>query len=202
MSFHFENPALNLPDSYAKSEDSNNYKILAIGRGTSDGLEKDIADVFESLDLEKATGKTLDMFGEAVNQPRGVATDEQYRLMILSRVARNFSTGSYPSVLATMCIIFSATPDQIFIEELDDAICTVKVTKLPFDSLNHANMSEGQAMAIIKQLLPVCITLESVNFEGTFEFSDLEAEYYPDRGFDGGYFGILNAFSEEQDLPI
>ena len=64
--FNRENYAKNLPDAYAKAEGSNNAKLLKIEKDAVDLLREAIAAISESLDLDKATGKTLDLYGEMV----------------------------------------------------------------------------------------------------------------------------------------
>ena len=80
--FDEKNHANNLPDYYAKSITSNNYKLLKSEKISVDSLSKDISDLFEMLEIDNAIGATLDKYGEMVGQPRGVATDAQYRYMI------------------------------------------------------------------------------------------------------------------------
>lgn len=36
---------------------------------------------------------------------------------------------------------------------------------------------------MIESLLPICVTLEADNFEGTFEFADVDNEYDKAKGF-------------------
>ena len=67
----------NLPDAYRKDTDSNNYKILNIQKIEIDGIKEDTEDVYNTLDLDQATGKTLDLYGDMLGQARGFATDDQ-----------------------------------------------------------------------------------------------------------------------------
>lgn len=202
------NHANNLPDYYKKSEASNNYKILAVEKFPIDNFETDLSNVFKSLDLDSANGKTLDLYGEMLEQPRGTATDEQYILMIRSKIMRNLSGGDYPSVLNAICNTFKCEPSQVCIVEKDDP-CTVELVVMPLDIINKAGMTTKQTVAMIQRLLPVGITLESYLFEGTFSFSNSETEYNETAGFCdieggtiGGFFGILYGEDNEPILPI
>ena len=96
--FDKDNYAKNLPDAFAKNPESNNYKILEIEHTAQVDMLKTLHEIYECLNLEKATGKTLDRYGDRVGQIRGAATDEQYRTMIKARMLRNLTNGSYKSV--------------------------------------------------------------------------------------------------------
>ena len=212
--FHFNNHAENLPDCYNKNEQSNNYKLLLIEKEAVDALRKDNTDVFEALDINNATGYTLDLYGAMVGQPRGVATDSQYRYMIRSKIMRNVSAGDYDSVIKSVIATFDCSPDEVYIKAKEDGEgnfvpCTVEIVVLPLAVINKAGLTTRQTVQLIKQLLPVCVTLESFLFEGTFCFSDVENEYDENAGFCdvedgtlGGYFGILYGEDDEPELPI
>ena len=207
-SFNCDNYVKNLPDCYAKTDDSNNYKILSVERYAIADFKADIANVFNSLDLNKATGKTLDLYGEMLGQPRGIATDEQYVLMIRSKIMRNLSGGDYTSILKAICMTFDCEPSQVFIKEKDTP-CTVELVVLPLSVINKAGLTTKQTVEMIKQIMPVCVTLESFLFEGTFTFSNSENEYAEQAGFCdveggtiGGYFGLVYGEDSEPILPI
>lgn len=206
--FNYENYAANLPDCYSKGEQSNNFKILAVEKYVIDDFKKDIADIFNSLDLNESKGSTLDLYGEMLSQPRGVATDAQYILLIRSKIMRNLSGGDYPSVLKAICMTFDCEPSQVYIKEKDSP-CTVELVVLPLSVINRAGLTTKQTVAMIKQLLPVGITLESFLFEGTYTFSNQENDYDEKAGFCdveggtiGGYFGLVYGEDEEPLLPI
>ena len=75
------NRAERLPDCYRKDEYGNIYKLLYLNASAIEELKEDIFGCGESLDLKIATGKTLDLYGEMVEQQRGLLNDEQYRYM-------------------------------------------------------------------------------------------------------------------------
>lgn len=206
--FDSGNYVKNLPDCYLKSESSNNHKILSVEKHAISDLETDITDIFNSLDLNSATGETLDLYGDMLSQPRGVATDDQYILLIRSKIMRNLSGGDYLSVARAICHTFECEPSQVLILEKDEP-CTVELVTLPLSVIVKAGLTTKQTTAMIKQLLPVGITLESYLFEGTFAFSSLENEYDENAGFCdveggtiGGYLGITYGSDDEPILPI
>jgi hypothetical protein len=204
----------NLSDRFAKAETSNNFKILQVEKNAVDELSTDIDKVYSALDIDTATGKTLDLYGEIVNQPRGLATDVQYRLMIKSKIMQNLSGGDFKSVLNAIYFTFSCDPSDISI--IETSPCTVKVEKLPFSVLSEAGINSTQTMAIIKRLMPAGVKIEAFSFDGTFAFCESEADMKVDgatKGFTdteanlknkdatGGYLGAIYV-GDEKDLPI
>lgn len=200
----------NLPDAYRKSESSNNYKILDISQSAINLANNDIEDIFESLDLENAYGKTLDLYGEMFNQPRGLASDAQYRVLIKSRIMRNLLNGSYNSMLKAALLIFNCNPEDFSLEESENP-ATVDLVVLPLASIIRSGFSASQAIQIIKLLVPIGVKVNSINLEGTFEFCDGENDsvYDENKGFAiseddqsiGGFLGHLSS-GDEDPLPI
>lgn len=188
-----------LPDCYLKDEGSNNYKLLELNRQAAEELRKDLQAVSDALDLKQASGKTLDLYGEMLKQKRGQLNDEQYRYMLYARIGRNIIQGDYTSVMDAMILMFGCRQGDIALEDLsgEDRSCIVKLTKFPMDTLYAAGFSSKQAVQMIEQLLPICVTLLADNFEGTFEFATLDHEYDEAAGFAdagssfGGYLGLL-----------
>lgn len=194
--FNKENHVKNLPDIFCKTKTSNNYKLLELERLTVEEYRQTLQELFDMIDLDSAEGKTLDMYGETVGQPRGRAADEQYVLMIKAKLMQNLSNGSYPSVLNSLCTTFNCEPSQIYIEE-SESPCKVNAVKIPLEAVIKADITAEETERLIKSLLPVGISLESYLYEGTFTFSDLENEYNEYEGFSnseedtkGGYFGV------------
>jgi len=205
--YNAENHAQNLPDAYKKTNDSNNYKILAIEQYAVNDFRKTLQQLEDCTDLDKATGKTLDYYGDTVGQPRGLATDEQYILMIKAKIMRNLSNGSYQSIVNSLCMTFNCKPSQVSIIEADEP-CVVQTVALPLDIVETAGLTVSQTTEIIKKMLPVGIKLETSLLEGTFEFGENENETDENAGFAisednqtiGGYFGTMQ--SENIILPI
>lgn len=208
MTFNKLNHAKNLPDTYRRDKDSNNYKILEIERDAVSQLNSMLNQVYDITDLENATGKTLDLYGEKIGQDRGKATDEQYRILLKAKAARNLVNGSYKTICDAMCATFGCDASAIKFEDMNTP-CHIEATEFPFVKIAEAGFTASQAMAIVKSMLPICVTLEPMLVEGTFEFSDSEGEYDEDAGFAdveggtmGGTFGSVYGESSENDLPL
>lgn len=208
MTNHFDRDALakNLPDAYSKANDSNNAKILAIEKSALDSLRETINAIYESLDINNARGKTLDLYGEMVGQARGVATDEQYIVLIKNRIIRNLSNADHASIVNAICITFGCDPSEILLTETEGA-CSVRLEGIPFDAINRNNLDANTAIQIARLLMPVGVTFESLNFNGTFEFGGDSLVYDEEAGFAdeaqtiGGYLGLAPD-TGKVDLPV
>ena len=206
--FNKINHAKNLPDTYRKDKDSNNYKILETERSAGEELNRTLGQIFDILDLDNATGSTLDLYGEKVGQARGEASDDQYRIMIRAKAVRNLADGSYPSILRALCITFGCDESEFKFEDSANS-CTVQATVFPVTTINEAGFTALQAMAIIKSLLPICVTLDPITVDGTFIFADGENEYDENAGFTdveggtiGGTLSTIYGTENEYILPV
>lgn len=205
----------NLPDVYRKDPDSNNYKFFQIESEAVERTRATLEEIRNILFFENATGKTLDLYGERVGQPRGQAKDDKYLVMIKAKILRNLSNGSYPSVLNAICKTFDCDPSLVKIKEIEP--CVVELETMPFEVINKAGFTTSQAFSIIKSLLPVGVTLANFMFEGTFEFGENEDELDETKGFSdvgafpedenydeviGGYLGASIGDENDAELPI
>lgn len=164
IDFKKDNYAKNLPDAFRKDTDSNNYKILENERIAVEEHLNDLYGIYEIINLDNAYGKTLDRYGERVGQPRGLATDEQYILMIKAKIMRALGNGTYPSVLTSLCATFGCEPESVYIEETEEP-CNVGNVVLPIDVLN-ADITADFIIDIVKNLLPVCVSIDSISVVG------------------------------------
>ena len=194
-----------LPDSYKKTESSNNYKLLYLEWFLVSGLWKDIQAVQDTADIFKATGATLDHYGAMYNQPRGSMTDEQYRVIILQRVARYWAGGDYNSTVEGLASALGVSPTEFVLIEKDNPR-QIEVSNLPFSILNKIGITSKQIFQIIEAMLPVGIPLAPLSLDGTFEFAELADEQSETAGFGdidqtiGGYFGVLE--TGDIDIPV
>lgn len=205
--FDSENLAKNLPDVFRKDAQSNNNKLLSIEKRALDKLRVNLQAISDSLDLDKATGSTLDLYGEMLGQDRGVATDEQYRVMIKAKICRNLSNGDHRSIVNAICATLGCDPADVQLVELDKP-CTVQIAGLSFESLNKSNIDLDTAVQIIYRLIPAGVHLDSLDFTGTFEFSGgTELVYDENAGFAdenqtiGGYLGYISTGAAVK-LPV
>lgn len=206
MKLFNENYIKNLPDCYNKEATSNNQKIMQLIRYDEDNFQSVLGELWNSLDLEQAKGYTLDLYGDMVGQDRGKATDEQYLLMIKTKMARNRCGGNYQSIVDCICMILNCQPSDVFLSEDGNSITA---DKIPLGSIIAADLTPNQFTLIMKSLLPAGVILENSLYAGTFEFASGEGEASQDAGFCqnegdnyGGYFGVLSDDNADTILPI
>lgn len=205
MRFDREELVRNLPDAYSKGNDSNNAKILAIEKSAIDKLREAVRTVYDSLDIDKATGTTLDLYGDMVGQLRGPATDEQMRVLIRNKIVRNLTNADHNSIVNALCVTFGGDPADIVLKETEP--CTVTLEGLPISKLNENNIDINTAVQIVTGMMPAGIFMEAISFSGTFEFSDAELVYDESAGFAdesqtvGGYLGLVSDGSG-RNLPV
>lgn len=185
-----------LPDSYAKGTDSNNYKLLYINEQAIADAKVDAQALFDVLDVQQATGRTLDLYGDMLGQKRGALNDEQYRMFILRKVGVNAAQGNYSTVINILKQMFNCKANEIVLQD-GEKPCTVELKTFPLEILVNAGFSGAQAVEIMEALLPIGVTIDNANFEGTFEFAETADVYDETAGFAdvaqtiGGYFGLL-----------
>ena len=203
--FNGEKLAKNLPDAYRKDDGSNNAKILEIEHGASSVLREAVRAVYDSLDINKAYGKTLDLYGEMLGQRRGMATDEQYRVLLKNKIQRNFTNSDMNGIIRAICATFDCEPTELLLMEPEP--CVVSIEGLPIHKLAESNIDMNTAIAIITSLIPTGVHVEAISFAGTFEFSDgTELVYDEGKGFAdeaqtiGGTLGLV-ADNESGLLP-
>ena len=201
-----------LPGGYCKEAGSVNERLLALPGGALEEAKKDLEMVEDAAELEKARGKTLDLFGKSLGMPRGALDDTQYRFLLKSRVARNFTAGSHESVMRSAMNMFGVGEGEIQLS--DDEACSgvVRVRKLPFGVLQSLGLTGRQATRILKELIPAGVRLESDPFEGSFAFGDAWDEREEKAGFAdhedpemqtmGGFLGFVAGDDEAPPLPF
>lgn len=194
-----------LPDSYSKGKNSNNYKLLNLNEQAVADAKTDALAILNMVDIQQATGHTLDLYGEMVGQKRGALNDDQYRFMILTRVGMNVVQGNYKTVIESIKCMFGCEASDIILKDSENP-CSVEVVKFPLEVLVNAGFTSTQAVVMINSLLPIGVSLENINFDGTFEFADTADVYDEQAGFAdinqtiGGYFGLLQG--DDENTPI
>ena len=194
-----------LPDSYAKGTDSNNYKLLNLNEQAIADIKADAQALYDILDLKNARGRTLDMYGDMLGQQRGAMTDEQYYYILLTRIAINNVKGNGYSLAECMAVVFSCKPNEIIVKD-SEKTCKVVVESFPLQVLIDAGFTSKNAIEMLNKLLPTGVSVDDVNFNGTFEFADTADVYDETAGFGdieqtiGGYLGLV--LGEDENSPI
>ena len=192
------NNAKLLPDAYR--QDGNHKKMLELNERARDVFDEATEKELESLDIDKATGPTLDKIGEMVSQKRGGLEDEPYRFMIRFRIAKYLSKGDYNSIMPLIKFMLKSEDGDFVMRDAGNA--TVEITSFPLYAMIAAGFTAEQVLQLVEELLPAGVGINASNFDGTFELCAIgddktDAEW---KGFadsddeeltDGGTLGLL-----------
>lgn len=187
---------------------------MAIMRTQLQAVEDTLKKTAEWRDIDKAQGKTLDMIGETVVQPRGAATDEVYRLLIKSKIARNLSTTDINTIIQVLATALDANFEEIRITErwadpVDPEPAAIALIQVPITRLLEIGLDPGQMARIVQRTVAAGVRVGVIELAGTFQFADGSRSQMDDNaGFSdesgeiGGYFGFAFIPADSPDLPI
>lgn len=203
-----------LTDNYNKSPSSNIGKLFKLIADELQEVRSNLEKIEEYRDVDKATGHTLDKIGGNVKQYRGASTDEIYRILIKSKIARNMSTGDINTIIRIVSQTINSDYSDIQIVEMynDDEspeAAAIKLLEIPLSKINEVGMSSSQFGRMIERTLPGGISLKEIRMEGTFEFGNIDDFIDNERGFGdvtnqaiGGILGATYSPMEDRELPL
>lgn len=204
-----------LTDVYKKSPISNIGKIISILTDELEQLKYTFDRIEEWEDVDNAKGKALDDLGDNVIQVRGSATDEVYRIMLKSKVARNLSDGAIDTIIRVLAIALNVDYSEIRIKELYNDSETpepaaIGLIQLPLKRLNEVGMSAKQFVSIVQKTVGSGIRVANVELTGTFSFSSKNSlvEIDNEKGFAdidqtiGGYLGAAFTDANDTNIPV
>lgn len=199
-----------LTDNYNKNENSNVYKLLQLAAEHIQENEDTLNRIMNWRDIDQAEGVTLDLIGRNVRQNRGQAPDEVYRILIKSKIKRNFSNGSINTLIDFLSFILQIDKKEVVIHELYEVgqPATLKID-LPIGAIAKTGLTRNQFGALVN-IVTVAGVKANVLFEGTFSFS---ADYYnseydnpngfaDDAGTTGGTLGDSYDPGNDYELPL
>lgn len=198
MNVNYDEPFKNLPDSYDKGTNSNNYKILQINKNTTDIVDKVSKRVFDVLNLNNASGKVLDdVWGGRINLKRGKLNDEQYIIRLRTKMMQNIANGSFPDLIEALAYALQCEKSEIHLVESDNPNKII-IKNIPLDVVSDAGFTIEDVVSMIESMLSVGVKIEHQHFTGTFEYGEItDTEYTETAGYAdldgaiGGYYGLL-----------
>lgn len=201
-----------LVDAITKNEDSNIGKLFTIVDEQLTDIDNTLNTMEEWIQIDIAQGKALDDIGEDLNQYRGKATDEIYRVMIRGKMARSVSDGTINSMIDALSKTLNCKPTDIqiasSIELGEGEPNSIVIKKAPLEALNKIGLSANQFVQFVEQVVPGDASVARVNLEGTFSFASGSTVESSEFGFadiagtTGGTFGGVFTSSDDYMLPI
>lgn len=158
-----------LTSNYNKDKESNISKVTKIIADEIAQIKSLLTAVEDHNDMNNARGLALDLIGDNVRQPRGMAIDEVYRLIIRTKTGVDLSDGSINGILEFTKILLE-TDDVLVYEGTDVNYHSVILGRVPFEKLNRLGVSPNDFFKLINGALAAGVALEYISSEGTFEY--------------------------------
>jgi len=196
-----------LTDALSKNPASNIGKILYVFNQQYKDVQETLQTMREWVDVDKAEGKELDLIGADTSQPRGLANDAQYRMMIKSKRIRSKSDGTWNAIIDSMSTTLNCSPTELqfksVIEKDGTEPLALVVEKIPLKIVNDSQLTTGQLIQLIEQVTPGDVRIASANFTGTFRFSNTyDTPEYGEHGFNKGSMSLILVPAKDALLPI
>lgn len=175
-----------ITDNYNRSENSSISKMMKLAAHHIEESEQLLNQIHDWRDIDKAKGVTLDYIGRNIGQDRMGFDDNAFRMLLKSRIIRNNSDGSLPTVLHFVSLILGVEKKCIKLQEkwtkgepvgLHIEIDVDYVVNLGFPLENFGY--------IVNELLVNGVPGD-IHFVGSFKFSDSnEVQIDEEHGFAG-----------------
>lgn len=199
-------------DAMRKNPESNIGKLFTIFNEQWTDFNNTLDKSEQWIDIDQAQGAVLDDIGADVNQYRGQATDEIYRVMIRGKKARSSTDGTINSMIQSLSQTLNCDPSQMeilsSIEAGEGEPAAIVIKKAPLDALNKVGMSVNQFLQFVEQVVPGDGSISHVDLEGTFSFApgyEVETSEYGFSdigGTTGGTLGGVFKPADDYRLPI
>ena len=201
-------------DVFNKNPNSNIGKLIGILYGQMDELNTSLEKVREWRDIDNAQGTTLDRIGQNVIQPRGAATDEVYRVLLKSKIARNLSKTDINTIIRVLALALNCDYADIRIQEkfnatIDPEPAALSLIRVPIKRLNEVGMSPRQFAQIIQKTVAAGVKVAQVELAGTFKlatvYDQLNNDPYGLGNIEmtlGGGLGEVYVPGNDYGLPI
>lgn len=149
-------------DHFRKDEESNTYKLMQLFSDELQLLEETNNRIIEWRNIDKAEGKVLDLIGQNVVQPRGTATDEVYRIMLKTKIARNLADGTLNGLITAIAYVLQVDKKEIKVTEMWDLLnqpACIAVEAIPLDKINNAGLTANEFEDILRSLVSAGVKL-------------------------------------------
>lgn len=183
------NNAKRLPDAYAKTTDSNNYKILQLNNLLYNDLRCDLLKIEDSRGLKYASGKTLDRYGEMFNVKRKGDSDDKYRIRILSKIGQYISTGDCNSIIKIISDVFGIEVENISVADVFPL--GVYISNISIELVESVGFETQEVVELINSFLPCGVHIANTTLAGSFKFGTHEGESSDTTGYNYGTLGKI-----------
>lgn len=212
--FSFKDMLRRFADAYNKDPHSNLGKLIGILHGQLQQLNESLERIREWRSIDDAQGTTLDRIGENIVQTRGASTDEVYRVLLKSKIARNLSKTDVNTIIQVLSLALDCPYSDIrivpkFNDPSEPEPAAISLIKVPTKRLNEVGMSPLQFGQIIQKTVAAGVRVAQIELTGTFQFSSkydqLEAGstgFADEAMTTGGTLGEVYIPGNDYPLPI
>ncbi|GAB6990846.1 hypothetical protein [Paenibacillus pini] len=212
--FSVKDMMMRLTDVFNKNPNSNIGKLISILHGQLNDLNDTFETIREWRNIDKARGTTLDRFGSNIVQPRGAATDEVYRVLLKSKIARNLSKADINTIIRVLALALDCDYSDIRIKPKyndpnEPEPAALSLIRVPIKRLNEVGMSPMQFGQIIQKTVAAGVRVAQIELSGTFRLSSVYDQLEHDQfGLSdpamttGGSLGEVFVPGYDYSLPI
>lgn len=179
-------------DHFRKDPESNTYKLMRLFSGELQTLKATNDRILEWRDIDAAEGKTLDLIGQNINQPRGRANDARYRIMLKTKIARNLSDGTINGLIKSISYVLQVDKSLIQIGELWRVLnepAAIAVEEIPLDKISNAGLTSDEFETILQSFVSAGVRLMLMS-SGSNQYLEMSGNPY---GFEV-YYKITSRF--------
>lgn len=182
--------------NYDKSKGSNITKVTKVITEELTEAKELLATVKSYTDINKTSGKALDLHGENVGILRGNSIDELYRVLIGAKQGVDRSDGSAATVINFINLLVDAQELYIYESRSLDRQSII-ITQLPLSEINKLGITPLDFFNIVNQIIAGGVSLEYIALGSTFEYGDgdelaySETQGYSGNGVEGGELGFI-----------
>lgn len=163
-----ENMLKRLTSNYNQSPFGNVYKLFSIISEELGQIKSTFDTISDWKNLDAAKGTTLDEIGVLVQELRNGQNDEQYRLKLRFKMARNKSTADINSIISSLSLILGLQKEDITIHDNEEPASYRLV--FPLEKLQKSKIKTNEVIELA----------ESISAAGTRVVLEVQ---FPKNGF-------------------
>lgn len=170
-----------MPDAFAKSPQSNNYKLLQLHTKTRDEMQRQLDQILESMTLEGAKLCALDdIQGGRINLDRGDWEDDAYQFWLRAKQMQNMADGTFPKLLEALMYILDVPEEQLRLQEVEGQ--NMVDVHVGMKAVDDAGIDFDLFPDMVRKLLSVNLHIRRFGYYGELEFINAFEEQTNDEG--------------------
>lgn len=152
-------------DHFRKDPESNTYKLMQLFSDELELIKVTNDRILEWRDIDQAEGATLDLIGRNVIQPRYGVSDERYRIILKSKVAKNLANGTINNFIRGVAYALDIPPEEVRVVEMwakEGYPATLALDVIPWDKIKRAGFTTQEFEELLQSLVAAGVTLDRI----------------------------------------